>query len=1110
MADPSTSPCSKEDLAFGQAAMKQRLVTTEQINECLEIQSKVQELGVSKRLSEILVEKGHLTKEQAGSIQRSIAPEAGSGATQIPGYQLLSKLGQGAMGAVYKAKQLSMDRVVAVKLLPPRLGRDRTFVTRFVREARAVAKLNHENIIVGIDVGEASGLHYFVMEYVDGETVAQALKREKRLDEKRALGIILQIARALDHAHTHSLVHRDVKPENMMVTKDGVAKLCDLGLAKETTSDSSLTQSGTSVGTPFYISPEQARGEPNIDIRSDLYSLGASLYHLLTGGVPFNGSTAAVVMTKHVTEALVPPRKVRPDITATTDAFVCRLMSKRREGRYQTPAEVIDDLTLMLTGKPPRHLALAAEPVESEPAITAVAAHPAPAAPARRSIGMMAGVVGAVLLLALVGMALSRSGKPAGNGNGGGNGGGIVGPTTSTTSTTSSPEPPPPPPTPILDPKTGDVGRDSLASLDAVAQKNWENINRFEEILQKYDGLVSKYGDTPAGKDILDSQEKFQRHVEESGDEALHRTRGLADPFEKQGDLVKAIEVYEAFPPALQKTKAAATARQTADALKGRLSARLKDDEGRIEKAVGQKDFDLALRILDGLLKTAPPSMQKGYAERRRQVEQAREEEMATRRKAASEAYAKLGESLKSLGSARDWTGMQEAVDRAISDPAMESVRDRLALDREDVGRLLTADNDLTRGIEGCLGEVIELSKQKGQQVRLVKEGGRVVVELPQMNNARVGFDRKGLGWSDVRFFIGKVEDLKSVEARMNLGVYAYFAGLEKEAVPELEAARDGGIARATYYLDLLGGGSAVSPGAHDPQGIFEEAEAAYLRADFAAARDAYERLLKDFPDAAVVKANRGKIEEMIGKCRARLSAGPGPGPGPGTPGTIEELFRGKVRREGNRVSITYDFTSADQQQDWESQPINLKFLADRGMDAQKNCDGKGMLDIGGTARFVWKGKLAGDCLFEMRAVAKDDKNLGMTFCGEGDGRMYLGVLGIGGDNRALTRIVAAPNALLRIDTTQGKGPESLRVLGSKSEPRLVSGQTYGPLRLERQGPVVRFIAGEVKVAEAENSELTRGGLSIWLVNSRALVDEIRIVGTLDSEWVREATERRR
>jgi serine/threonine-protein kinase len=336
-------------LTFGQVAIAHKFANPEEVLEAVLIQKKMKEMGlVPKKLGEILVEKGIITEAQAESIFRIQGQEGGH--RQIEGYRFIKKLGEGSMGAVYQAKQLSMDRMVAIKVLPPRLSRNRKFVDRFMREARAVAKLNHINIISGIDVGESNGINYFAMEFVNGPTLMSILNRGGAIDEKRGLNISVQIARALEHADKHHLIHRDIKPDNIMIAKDGTAKLCDLGLAR-TVGEESGSDLGDSVGTPNYISPEQARGESNIDIRSDIYSLGATVFHMVTGRPPFAGS-AAVVMTKHISEEAPVASEVAPEVSASLSRIIRFMMAKSPADRYQHPSGLIDDMELILKGKP--------------------------------------------------------------------------------------------------------------------------------------------------------------------------------------------------------------------------------------------------------------------------------------------------------------------------------------------------------------------------------------------------------------------------------------------------------------------------------------------------------------------------------------------------------------------------------------------------------------------------------------------------------------------------------------------------------------------------------------------------------------------------------------
>ncbi len=355
----------KDDLSFGAICIKLGFSSTEKIAECLMIQRRMQELGLQpKRVGEIMVEKGYLSNDQVARIFWTQGIKGGH--TEIGGYRILAKLGQGAMGNVYKAQQVKMDRIVALKVLGPKYAENPQFVKRFFQEARAVAKFNHPNIIQGIDCGESNGVHFFVMEYVDGLGVGQVIRQEGRIPEKRTIEIVLQVARGLEQANKVGLIHRDIKPDNIMLTKDGVAKLCDMGLAKDLTlaPGKSASEVGLTLGTPNYIAPEQALGDSNIDTRADIYSLGATIYHMVTGQVPFPTGNAMQVIRQHINEDPVPPAEINSELSVDINYVTMKMMSKEREERYQTPTELIADLDLLAAGK---HLPLFDEPERPSP-----------------------------------------------------------------------------------------------------------------------------------------------------------------------------------------------------------------------------------------------------------------------------------------------------------------------------------------------------------------------------------------------------------------------------------------------------------------------------------------------------------------------------------------------------------------------------------------------------------------------------------------------------------------------------------------------------------------------------------------------------------------------
>ena len=306
-------------------------------------------------LGDVLVSQGVITKAQRESVEKVLHAKEQGGIQQLGNYKLLKKIGEGGMGAVFLAEDTVARRKVALKVLPKKFATDPGFVARFRREAKAMGKLNHANIVAAYAVGEELGHHYYAMEYSDGESLDKRLKREKVIGPSQALEIITQVALGLKHAHDHGVIHRDIKPANIFITTPGVAKILDLGLSKNLldSEQSFNTQTGISIGTPHYIAPEQARGDKNIDGRADIYSLGVTFYHIVTGQTPFHGSTAAVIMTKHLTEQLPNPKDIRADIPDGIVHVIRRMMAKSQDDRYDNCDELLDDLVLISQGETP-------------------------------------------------------------------------------------------------------------------------------------------------------------------------------------------------------------------------------------------------------------------------------------------------------------------------------------------------------------------------------------------------------------------------------------------------------------------------------------------------------------------------------------------------------------------------------------------------------------------------------------------------------------------------------------------------------------------------------------------------------------------------------------
>lgn len=257
-------------------------------------------------------------------------------------FEILSELGRGGMAVVYKARQTDLDRIVALKILPPSLTSDQSYIARFRQEARSAARLEHPHIMPIYEVGEVAGYHYIAMKFIKGRTLKQLLEQEGALPVKRAAQILAQVGEALDYAHRQGIIHRDIKPSNVMITDEGWIYLTDFGLARSVGSGAGgLTMAGTVMGTPEYMSPEQAQGLPNVGPPTDIYALGVMLYELLTGAFPFKAETPMAMLAARLVHAPIPPRDVRGDLPPAVEDVIMRALARKPEARFASAAEMV-------------------------------------------------------------------------------------------------------------------------------------------------------------------------------------------------------------------------------------------------------------------------------------------------------------------------------------------------------------------------------------------------------------------------------------------------------------------------------------------------------------------------------------------------------------------------------------------------------------------------------------------------------------------------------------------------------------------------------------------------------------------------------------------------
>ena len=730
------------------------------------------------------------------------APGPGTKLQRIGGYKLLARIGQGGMGAVFKARQVSMDRIVALKVLAPALARNQAFVARFVREARSAARLGHANIVQGIDVGQADGYYYFAMEFVDGGTVRDLLRQAGPLDEKRALEITAAVAQALAHAHQHSIVHRDVKPDNIMLTRAGEVKLADLGLARHTGRVDTVTIDGSALGTPYYMAPEQARGLPDIDVRADIYALGASLYHMVTGDLPFNAPTAASIMAKAITEPLPSPREKNPQLSRGLCRLIEHMTAKDRDRRPQTPAELLDEIQAVRQGRLPLR-----------PAARARAAPTAPRTPeakrARRPRRSNAtpSVVAAVIILAFAGGAAllvasrRRSARPPGAP--GTFGRGLL--------SRAAPLAGPGPGTPAPDAvdqaarELLDRVRRAVAGADAFAQRSpaayLSQLRRYRKVQSDFD---------PSRGWVPDEARRFlaalpariaalERTIETRAPMELRKLSSRADSLFRKNQRAQALDEFRRFDPELLTPDVQAKL----DDLRGKYEQRAVDEFAAVQAkartlADAGKLAEAKALLVEGKANNVPKAIALADAAIAR-LDQQIAQRAADARRATVEAYPKLVRAVLDHLAARRPVEAAEALAAALADPGRAPLHEKLkGLDQlaRAAAAVWAKVFDTAKGLEA--GERVILGATSGTFVAF--EGTLLKLEV---RGAILGRDLAKLDASDAAVFVARHTRPPSAELDVQLALFLLGAGEHASARKWLARAKDKG-ADVAAALDLM------------------------------------------------------------------------------------------------------------------------------------------------------------------------------------------------------------------------------------------------------------------------------------------------------------------
>ncbi|MEK7865422.1 MAG: protein kinase [Planctomycetota bacterium] len=1121
-------PETKAEPTFGQVAVRHGFAAAAQVNECILVQNEERKAGKDPRhVGQIMIERGYLTQEKVQEVLRLMSQERSVPALQITGYQILSKLGQGGMGAVYKAKQVSMDRLVALKLLPARLAQNKSYIDRFYQEARAAGRLNHENIVRAYDVGESSGLHFFSMEFIEGENVQSLLRKQKQLDEKLVLDIALQIARALDHAHKHTLVHRDIKPENIMITVDGVAKLCDLGLAKDTSGDSSLTQVGTCVGTPHYIAPEQARGEQDIDIRADIYSLGASMFHMLIGEPVFNGPSPAVVMTKHLTEPVPPPNSLRAEVTQPTSSIILKCMAKEREARYQSPLEMIADIEAAIGGGEVTGPTLIKAPPKTggtrrmkdtrhERAVVAPILRSQPPPPSGSPMGMIAGIA-AVAVIGVVVLILAGKNKEG------------------------------PPPAPNPPPKVGvepgpvnpvppvvagptqaeeDKAKQGLEVVEETRTRIGKDPKHFVEVVQLYEEFIENK-DFKFTKWALEARKRldgYKKEIEAEASKLLEPIEKKAEGLAAEEKFLDAANAFAEFPVEVAFTEAGGRAAQARDGYLRRAHDKVDGDLRRAEQLGSDRKYDEAKALLEAAKPLCDAAQLVQVNELLGKIEQARTAYESERLARATEIYDDLRKRAHKALRDRKFDDARAELEKGKKDPALSARAEEIGHDLEEVGLLEAVYDDALKGAKKLAGakQPITLA-QFGQSVTPSMEGDEVVFRV---GGATMPLSFSMLKRSDVVALAGKVLDGAQGETHFKYGL-VYFFGIDPENPPkekdetlakartELDTARKKDPRAERYYrwLDDLANASQIGAA----KKLYDEAKQSYAAQRWTEAQNRLVLLLKTYGELSFVRDRKGEIDGMLAAISAKLDAD-------------KKAFDGifavppkSITKEG-KIDITYDFSDPAQGKDWEAFAMQVGPQPPGGDWAIVKGEAMGR----GHKYYYWRPRLVGDFSVEFLLTSDENRNLGVQFCDDRAGKFYRATLGYELQDRWLTPVLMPKStSLVRIDIgvvlevmaagDRQKGQQRLRdeghvTLDGGSDPKLASGKKYR-VQVNRIQDSMEFWVNGASVAKAKDGAYKEGHIALWCDSDPANPkdvcgswDNVHIVGHLDPEWLRQAT----
>lgn len=1002
----------------------------------------------------------------------------------IPGYVLEAEVGRGGMGIVYRARQESIGRVVAVKVLPPQATKNQQFVERFLREAKAAAKLNHENVVAAIDAGRAGEVVYFVMEFVDGETARERLDRGGPLPIADVLRILRDTAAALVHAQRHSLVHRDVKPDNIMLNKDGRAQLCDLGLARlAPQAGDPLTgaRTGIAEGTPYYMAPEQARGFADIDLRADLYALGATAYHLLTGEYPFDGEDARAVMVKAVNDPFPDIAAKRKDAPRALVDLVRRLTVKDREKRLQSPEEVLRALDALIAPQTP-------PPMRAE-------------APERSRTPLVAGAAAGALLLAVLAMKLT-GGKPA--------------------DIDASRD---------LDPRKAAGGADPAREKDpqrvakterqadprpraapSQTTREAEASLRLQEIrvllgarpdpreaVRRYRWIAEKYGGTKAASDADAEARTIEQRQADSLDRKLRDLATIAGDQVNHGDFAAAADQYA---PLLAEEKGGPGEEKIAAALaqvdKLCLDA-LKKAEARARALAAKDDFAGAEKVLDE------------FAARATEAPRARTIEIKSSLAAAhvsNEAAKEAKETADTVRAMLRQGQYDEALvllDKAAADPRFAPYKPGIDSMRANVETTRHAAEAVRKRFAALAGQEVEIPLVAGESI-----AGKVI----DFDYANMALRLREPGVKEpipvriremgAAFVVKTVAAEASYDGHFGAALVLLYQRAIDAAAAELKAAAALKPVPPSVEAELKQAQDALPEVV--AAGCLDRVHALLLeKGRHEKALACAERLRTgDLKDTAFAKSRASDIRAAWVKARAaQLVEGP-----------LQSLFEGKVTgKRGQRATVSYTFNEAKEVGDWFADAKVPGFEMSRATWLSGSCEM--------TGRVVWRGAFKGDAQLEasVRTVASNglvSTPANANFVLYDKGAPWTGwFVGVAATCPTASNFHLSPQAPVKpgamfampchmIGRSQGTFATTDWLWASRG-PAVPGGTAYKVDILSKNHRIAAGFLNTPIPSLPIPAEDQEGGVAIEPFGSKVNVDSVRLQGVIDEAWLEKA-----